>query len=218
MSKRKSAKNFAQSKKSSSPAAAAKGAVPRGTDKVARTVPLAKGKAPKGLPAPAAPLNAGNDHDIEIIARGCLLHGSYVLLCRNVKHGYCYLPGGHVEFSESAAGALAREFLEESGVRVRVGELALVSEGAFPTKKRWHHEINLVFHVEQVGGTPASTNRASQTAPPVIKSREDWIDFAWIELAAIPETDIRPVAAKAWLATLGGTAATGVEWVSELIS
>ena len=58
------------------------------------------------------------------------MHGSRVLLCRNVKHGYCYLPGGHVEFGESAAGALAREFLEESGLRVRVGNLALVSEGA----------------------------------------------------------------------------------------
>ncbi len=168
--------------------------------------------------AAAAPITAGSDHDIEIIARGCLLHGSHVLLCCNVKHGYCYLPGGHVEFGESAAGGLAREFLEESGLKVRVGKLAMVSEGAFPTKKRWHHEINLVFHVEQMGGIAVNANRAGTGVPPSIKSREDWIDFTWVELAAIPETDIRPVAAKAWLATLGGAASAGVEWVSEMTS
>ncbi len=145
-----------------------------------------------------------------------------MLLCRNVKHGYCYLPGGHVEFGESAAGALAREFLEESGLRVRVGDLALVSEGAFPTKKRWHHEINLVFHVEQVAGESKARSKPGTGTkldlPPAIKSREDWIDFAWVELAAVPETDIRPVAAKAWLATLGGSGTQGAEWVSEMQS
>jgi ADP-ribose pyrophosphatase YjhB (NUDIX family) len=99
------------------------------------------------------------DHEIEVIARGCLVHGCHVLLCRNVKHGYCYLPGGHVEFGESAAQAVAREFVEESGLRVRVGELALVSEGAFATKKRWHHEVNLVFHVEQHGKAAEGSDR-----------------------------------------------------------
>jgi hypothetical protein len=51
----------------------------------------------------------------------------------------------------------------------------------------------------------------------LIKSREDWIAFDWVELAAIPETDIRPVSAKAWLATLGSNASSGVEWVSEIV-
>jgi 8-oxo-dGTP diphosphatase len=153
---------------------------------------------------------------VEIIARGCLLHGSSVLLCRNLKHGYAYLPGGHVEFGESAAGALAREFLEECGVRVRVGELALVSEGAFPTKKRWHHEVNLVFHVEHATGWPDVKSRGAAAAHPIVKSREASIAFEWVELAAIPDMDLRPVSAKAWLATLGSTAGERVEWVSEI--
>lgn len=143
---------------------------------------------------------------IEVIARGCLLEGSRVLLCRNLKHGYLYLPGGHVEFGESAAAALQREFLEECAMPVRVGNLALVSEGAFPTRKREHHEINLVFHVERSGGG----------AKP-IQSREEGIAFEWMELAAVADTDIRPLAAKAWLASggAGGESGKGLEWVSE---
>src|SRR5437870_10907815 len=68
---------------------------------------------------------------IEVIARGVLIRGGKVLLCQNTKHRYCYLPGGHVEFSESATAALAREFLEETGARIGVGGLALVTEGVF---------------------------------------------------------------------------------------
>ena len=49
------------------------------------------------------------DHSIELIARGVFVRGGAVLLCQNVKHGYYYLPGGHVEFGEAAAVALARE-------------------------------------------------------------------------------------------------------------
>ncbi len=152
---------------------------------------------------------------IEVIARGCLVEGSCVLLCRNVKHGYLYLPGGHVEFGESAAAAVAREFLEECGVTVRVGELALASEGVFPTKKRLHHEVNLVFHVERAGGAKKAVPGRSGKLTPV-KSREDHIAFDWVDISAVVDFDIRPTAAKAWLATRVGSQATQPEWVSEV--
>jgi len=164
-----------------------------------------KKRRPRARPKAAAIPAAPSGEHIEIIARGCLVHGSRVLLCRNLKHGYLYLPGGHVEFGESAAAALAREFLEECAVKLRVGDLALVSEGRFQTHKRQHHEINLVFHVEQVGGPK----------PEVLRSREDAIGFEWVELAAVPETDIRPLAVKAWLAA-GSSESERVIWVSEM--
>ena len=220
MSKRKPSKKSSVVKKNPAVGSGGKRAVPRGTSRTVR--PPKPTRPPAPVAAKLAAMAAGG-HDIEIIARGCLLHGSHVLLCRNVKHGYCYLPGGHVEFGESASAAVAREFLEESGLRVLVRDLALVSEGAFPTKKRWHHEINLVFHVEQQGASELHRKskpgtRTTHDLPPTIKSREDWIDFTWVELAAIPETDIRPIAAKAWLATLGGPVTQGIEWVSEMSS
>src|SRR5262249_814619 len=47
-----------------------------------------------------------NPDAIEVIARGLLRDRSQILVCQSLKHGYCYLPGGHVEFGEPAAVAL----------------------------------------------------------------------------------------------------------------
>jgi ADP-ribose pyrophosphatase YjhB (NUDIX family) len=137
-----------------------------------------------------------------------LLAGSRVLLCRNLKHDYLYLPGGHIEFGESAPGALVREFLEESGLTVRVGDLALVSENAFATRKRRHHEVNLVFHVEHAGPRPLK--------PETVASREPDLGLEWTDLAAIPELDLRPPSAKAFLAALGHQPPGTIEWISEI--
>lgn len=167
-----------------------------------------------GTPSTGARAGRASGH-IEIIARGVLVARGRVLLCRSVRHDYLYLPGGHVEFSESAHSALRREFVEESGLDIRVGPLLLVSEGTFHTKKRSHHELNLVFHVERAGGKDQAWG--------AIKSLEPEIAFDWVELAAIPDMDVRPLSVKAFLAagggqgggqsSLGGVA--GAEWVSE---
>lgn len=176
-----------------------------------RAKPSRDRKSPKALtarPGSSAPRSADPTH-IEVIVRGLLLRGQQVLLCENTTHGYFYLPGGHIEFSESAASALRREFLEETGEDVRVGRLLLVDEGVFSTRKRTHHEINLVFHVEQA-------RRGKE-----LKSKEDGLAFRWADLAAVPELDIRPLAAKAFLAAGAGArgsteANAGAEWISAI--
>lgn len=144
----------------------------------------------------------------EIIARGVLTHRGRVLLCQNRKAGYFYLPGGHVEFAEAAAYALQREMLEECGQSVVVGPLLLVSEQAFQGPKRTHHEINLVFHMEQLGGR--------NTPPESVPSIEDHIGFEWIELAQLHETDLRPDELKAWLMSGGGIDPTQGPMVSTI--
>lgn len=149
-------------------------------------------------------------HEIEIIARGVWSHGSLVLLCQNTDKGYYYLPGGHVEFGESAKRALEREFLEECGQRVAAGRLLLVTEGSFATRKREHHEINLVFHVEHT----QSAASPLPGEPPTVRSKEDGIAFAWVDHAAIVDLDVRPESIKAWLAAGGSD---GVEWVSAMM-
>lgn len=73
---------------------------------------------------------------IEVIARGVWIVGQQVLLCRNRKHGHVFLPGGHVEFGESAAEALAREFLEETGQRVRIGTFLGGVEASFIQRRK----------------------------------------------------------------------------------
>jgi len=120
---------------------------------------------------------------------------------------------------------MEREFAEETGVRVVAGRLLLVSEGAFQTKKRGHHELNLVFACgskgEAVGGGPGFQNGRGLIAepplwkavPPKVRSREKGIAFEWVDLAAAVDLDIRPLAVKAWLVAGPGP---GTEWVSEI--
>lgn len=125
----------------------------------------------------------GGAPGIEFLARGLLVVNGRVLLCRNVDGGYRYLPGGHVEPGESAAAALAREFLEESGVEVRVGGLILASEHGFVQGGRRRHEINLVFHVEHGEGSFLD----------YWPSLEPDIAFDWVALADLGSADLRPV-------------------------
>ncbi|GJM18301.1 MAG: DNA mismatch repair protein MutT [Phycisphaeraceae bacterium] len=148
----------------------------------------------------------GDSKRIEFIARGVHTRGGTVLLCRNVKHGYYYLPGGHVEFGEAAAVSLAREFEEEAGVVAQIGGLLLATEQVFDDGKRVHHEFNLVFHVEHLAdadGTPSGE----------IQSREDEIAFEYVELAAVQELDVRPAEVRAWLAA-GGLGEKVAGWIS----
>lgn len=130
---------------------------------------------------------------VEIIARGVALRGGRVLLCRDIESGYRFLPGGHVEPGESSEEALAREFEEESGLKVRVGAFLMANENRFVQKGKPRHEVNLVFHVEHGSGP----------WPDTCPSLEDHIAFDWVDLAAVQEARILPTAMAAWLAAGG---------------
>lgn len=140
--------------------------------------------------------------EIEFIARGLLEESGHVLLCRNRKHGYYFLPGGHIEFGESAKEALAREFIEECDVLVRVGELLLTHEHRFERASGPRHEVNVVFLVEREGG-------GSRGPADSVHSTEAKIAFEWIERSKLPQIDMRPASMVAWLLDLAA------RWVSE---
>lgn len=138
---------------------------------------------------------------IETIARGLIRSGNRVLLCQSRKHGYHYLPGGHIEFGEPARESLARELLEECALESRVGPLLLTEEQIFTQKNKNRHEITLIFRVDQLGPSPVSM-------PEKVESVEDHIAFVWVDLAAVADLVIYPESTKAWLASGGGVDAT----------
>lgn len=186
--------------------------------------------------------------DIELIARAVIVERSHILLCRNVKHGYYFLPGGHVEFYESAGAALSRELLEECGMDAETGRLLVTTEHLFTrppllakpgskgkkaagSKPRACHEINLVFHVEprwpvmkpgrsrKAAGAVQAASAVRPTPLPVVESKEAKIAFDWVDLAAVVDLDLRPLSIKAWL--MGDAVAQGERsesWLSEAAS
>lgn len=188
-----------------------------------KTVKKAPRAAGKAAPGSKRPTHAQDRSSIEVLARGVLIRGSRVLLCQSVKGGHWYLPGGHVEFGEPAAAALRRELQEEAGLDVRVLGVIQVDEHSFDTRKRRHHELNIVFHVEPA---PGATDRQLDR----IRSKEPGITFAWVDLAAVVDLNVVPMTAKALLVAggLGGVEAGampragnspdvhGMDWISAM--
>lgn len=145
---------------------------------------------------------------IEFIARGVLSRGNSILACRNVAKGYYYLPGGHVEFGEAPAVAIARELMEECGVAVKVLECMLVCEARFEQGGRPRHEVNIVFHVEPTAAHPLSIETQ-------VASLEPEIAFEWIDLARLIELDLRPDVLRAWLISAERLpVGPGIDWLS----
>ncbi len=119
---------------------------------------------------------------IEILARGLLVSHGQVLACRTAKAPILYLPGGHVEFEESAPVALAREIEEECGVPARVGTFLGVLEHTFVQKGERHCEINLVFAL--------AADAIRPDAP--VPVREAHLSFEWIPLERLASAPLEP--------------------------
>lgn len=116
---------------------------------------------------------------IELLARGVAIREGKVLLCRNKKSDYWYLPGGHIDPGESAAEALEREFLEETGKRVTIGHLLFVHEHFFKQDSKPRHEYSFVFEVQ---------------SPHKISAAEKHLEFQWVNWSDAARADIRPKA------------------------
>ena len=89
---------------------------------------------------------------IEVIVRALILRTNKILLCRRVDRDYWFLPGGHVEWGESAQYALARELKEELDVAFKKFTFIGATENFF----EGHQEVNFVFLAS--GGNPAETS------------------------------------------------------------
>jgi 8-oxo-dGTP diphosphatase len=139
---------------------------------------------------------------IEAIARILIVSKGHVLLCQHATKGYCYLPGGHIEFAETAADAVIREMMEEAGAPVRVGGCVLVEEHTFTQKGKARHELNIVFAGELV-------SRARDALPPV-RSLESGIRFVWQPISMLHAVEVLPASHAVLLPALVAEAGAAV--------
>ena len=143
---------------------------------------------------------------IEVIVRGVCVLDNQVLLCRNVNSNLFYLPGGHIEFRETAIQALKREIHEELGVEAVVGAFLGCCEHAFLQKGEAHAEINLVFEMR----IPAYHSAM------IVSTAEAWLAFEWCALSRMQEVLLEPAPLREllpeWLKNPGGHFVSGDAW------
>lgn len=82
---------------------------------------------------------------IDVLVRALIIYKGKILVCKKKNKNYYLLPGGHVEFKESAFRALERELTEELGLKIKRCDFIGGSEHYFVEDKKRFHEINLVF-------------------------------------------------------------------------
>lgn len=79
---------------------------------------------------------------------GIAVHDGRLLVEYNIKHGFCFVPGGRVEYGENALMALSRELDEELGGGVQVGRLVIFFDNLFELDGTRYQEVGLYFLLE----------------------------------------------------------------------
>ena len=117
---------------------------------------------------------------------GIAVYDGRLLVEHDERHGFCFVPGGRVEYGENAVEALARELHEELGEEVKVGRLLLVADNLFEIDGDRFQEITLYFLVEFAPGS-AVLDRAS-----AFEGGEEGSVFQWIPLADVEQANLLP--------------------------
>ncbi len=92
-------------------------------------------------------------HTVRVRVCGLCIRDEKIVLVKHVGIGplgeWWGPPGGGIQFGETAAQALQREFREETGLEIKVEKFLCINEFVNPPL----HAIELFFAVEMVGGT-----------------------------------------------------------------
>jgi len=135
-------------------------------------------------------------NNIHVLSRAVIIHDDHLLLAydprKEPKHYYefnvpfYYLPGGHIEFNESAQEAVVREIYEETGFDSNIERFLGVFEHSWNfsgDEVCCHtHEINLIFKV----------NLKAVNGLISISQKEEHVALQWLPLRELDSIDFRP--------------------------
>ncbi len=123
------------------------------------------------------------------IAGICIQNGR-ILLQRAAGQTAFNFPGGHVALGETNGQTLAREFREETGAAIAVGDLKWVGEIFFPWEGRTWQQICLYYQVDILDGhTPRDGVIPFKDR---LDGRAFDLEFHWVPLQDIPALTVYP--------------------------
>lgn len=127
----------------------------------------------------------GPKSHIHSIARGLLVRGEEIILCRVRDAKWFFLPGGHIEDGESARATLLRELHEEISTNdYKITSFIGVCENVFTLEDGVsQHEINIIFKVD----VPREVR---------VNTKEDHIEFVNVAVSDLKDYKILPAALK----------------------
>ena len=118
----------------------------------------------------------------KIVVSGVLEQDGQYLLIRRGAHeeflpGTYEFPGGKVDFGEGAEDGLVREFQEETGIEVVVGDL--IRSFNYISRKNKRHTVEFVYHVRP----------KNEGVTDVVLS-EDHDDYVWVSLQDLQQYEM----------------------------
>ncbi|TDO54736.1 ADP-ribose pyrophosphatase YjhB (NUDIX family) [Kribbella sp. VKM Ac-2527] len=125
----------------------------------------------------------GPDGNFKLRGAAIVRDGDRILLCTTDGLDGWYLPGGKVEFGESAATAVVRELREEMHLELTAGELLLVTEDMLTLNGTLHQEICFYYAVEWPEGL-------SPELPKENAAHEH--HFRWVRIADLVDVQLLP--------------------------
>jgi 8-oxo-dGTP pyrophosphatase MutT (NUDIX family) len=134
------------------------------------------------------------------VAGICLRNGRVLLQTTTGEDRSFAFPGGHVSFGETNEQTLIREFREETGLDIRVGELKWVAEIFFPWGEKTCHQICLYYLVEV--RDESVTAEGKFIGREQLEDRNFDLEFHWVPIEQVKKLEVYPVQAAALLEKL----------------
>ena len=132
-----------------------------------------------------------DDYVFSYRVAGILLCDNKILLQKPTDDTGYAVPGGHVEFGETNAQTLEREFKEEIGADITVSVLKWVAEIFFPWGDKPCHQICLYYDVTLKDETQIPLNGVF-IGDERIEGRNFKIEFHWIPVDNLGQLEVYP--------------------------